>query len=398
MNIADRLYADGAAFDFFQAVRVLARRDPTRRPVGLAASPREEVVRFRTPASLTFPASSIDEIRPPSGDLPMPIMTVTFFGLTGPSGALPRHYTEYVMRQERDGKGEEKHAFRAWLDLFNHRLISLFYRAWEKYRFYLAYERGAYARPEPDPFTAALFSLIGLGSPSLRGRLRVACREQEEEGPPTILTTVRGEGLSHLASTLGSGGRGSGPERVLARIDDLALLYYAGLLAQRPHSAVGLQAILEDFFGLPVRVQQFLGRWMLFDAAGQSKLGEANCGLGQDVTAGERVYDVQSKVRLRIGPLPRARFDAFLPDRSPVPERKAIFLMIHLTRLYLGPELDFDIQVVLRAADVPPCRMKTGAGFGPRLGWNTWICTHTVEQDADDAVFEGEEVYCGSGP
>ncbi len=366
MNIADRLYAEGCAFDFFQAVRVLARLDPARQPVGQAGSPREEVVRFRAHLSLTFPAGAVDEVVPPTNELPAPLMTVTFFGLTGPSGVLPRHYTEHLIRQEREGKGTEKHAFRAWLDLFNHRLISLFYRAWEKYRFYLAYERGAYAGPEPDPFTNGVFSLIGLGMAPLRGRLRVACRE-EEDGRPR--------------------------ERVLARIDDLALLYYGGLLAQRPRSAVGLQAILEDFFGLPVRVQQFHGRWMVFDAAGQSRLGEANCGLGADLTAGERVYDVQSKVRLRVGPLPRARFDGFLPDRAPVPERKALFLMVQLARLYLGPELDFDVQVVLRAADVPPCRMKAGAGFGPRLGWNTWICTHTVEQDADDAVFEGEEVY-----
>ncbi len=248
------------------------------------------MVRFRAHLSLNFPASAVEEVQPPTRDRPMPLMTVTFFGLTGPSGILPRHYTEYLIRQERDGKGTEKQAFRAWLDLFNHRLIALFYRAWEKYRFYLAYERGACARPEPDPFTRGLFSLIGLGLPPLRGRLQVTCRE-ENDGRPR--------------------------ERVLARIDDLALLYYGGLLAQRPRSAFGLQAILEDYFDLPVRVQQFLGRWMEFDPAGRSRLGEANCGLGHDLTAGERVYDVQSKIRLRVGPLSRTRFDAFLPDRAP---------------------------------------------------------------------------------
>ena len=111
-------------------------------------------------------------------------------------------------------------------------------------------------------------------------------------------------------------------------------------------------------------MQQFHGRWLEIDPADRSRLGEANCRLGVDLTAGERVWDVQSKVRLRVGPLPRARFDAFLPDRAPVPERKALFLLVQLARLYLGPELDFDVQVVLQAEDVPPCRMKAGAGFG----------------------------------
>ena len=277
MNVAERLFAEGCAFDFFQAVRVLARLDP-HRPVGQAGPPRNKVVRFRAHLSLTFPASAVDEIVPPTRNLPAPLMTVTFFGLTGPSGVLPRHYTEHLIRQEREGKGTEKHAFRAWLDLFNHRLISLFYRAWEKYRFYLAYERGATRRPEPDPFTAGLFSLIGLGLPSLRGRLQVACRD-EEDGRPRRAR--------------------AGPHRQ----PGASVLWRAAGAAAA--SAVGLQAILEDYFDLAVRVQQFQGRWMEFDPAGRSRLGEANCGLGADLTAGERVYDVQSKLRLRVGPLPR---------------------------------------------------------------------------------------------
>jgi type VI secretion system protein ImpH len=367
-SVEDRLFLDPPAFDFFQAVRVLSRLDPSRRPVGQAGPPRDEVVRFRAHLACDFPPSSIYDLQPPSRDLTAPLMTVTFFGLYGPSGILPRHYTDYLFRLQREAKGQDKHALRAWLDLFNHRLISLFYRAWEKYRFPLAYESGAFAQPEPDPFTRAVFSLVGLGMPPLRDRLRVACRERV-------------------------GGRTR--ERVLARIDDLAVLYYAGLLARRPRSAVGLRQILEDFFDLPVQVQQFHGRWMAFEESSRWGLGEANSRLGVDAVAGERVFDVQSKLRLRIGPLAREQFDEFLPDKSPSPKRKAMFLLTHLARLYLGPAVDFDVQVVLRAQDVPPCRMRAGAGagLGPRLGWNTWLCTHTAERDADDAVFEGDEVY-----
>src|SRR5262249_36542598 len=156
-------------------------------------------------------------------------MTVAFLGLTGPSGVLPRHYTELLLRMEREANGSEKRALRAWLDLFNHRLISLFYRAWEKYRFYVAYERGEHAGREPDAFTQVLFSLAGLGVPKLRGRLRVVT----PEGPG---------------------------ERTVARIDDLALLHYSGYLAQRPRCATSLEALLGDYFGLAVRVEQFRGQ------------------------------------------------------------------------------------------------------------------------------------------
>jgi type VI secretion system protein ImpH len=359
MTVAERLFAEGFAFDFFQAVRLLQRIDPARKPVGRAGAPREEVVRIRAHLSLNFPASSVYEVLPAGEGGPTPLMAVTFMGLTGPSGILPRHYTELLLRLDREARGPERHALRAWLDLFNHRLVSLFYRAWEKYRFPLAYERGETFGAEPDPFTRCLFSFVGLGMRPLRGRLRVE-KVVGEERPD-----------------------------VLARIDDLALLHYSGLLAQRHRPAVGLRALLADYFGLPLEVQQFRGQWLRLDASNRSRLGGANALLGVNLVAGERVWDVQSKVRLRLGALRRPRFDSFLPDRAPVAERKAFFLLCHLTRLYLGMDFDFDVQLVLCAADVPECRLDDRGGLGTRLGWNTWLCSGPAARDADDAVFEG---------
>src|SRR5258708_2519902 len=172
MTVTEQLFAEGFAFDFFQAVRLLGRVDPRRRPVGVTAAPRDEIVRFRAHLSLNFPPSSVYEIQRVSDGPPR--MTETFMGLTGPSGILPRHYTELLMRLDREVRGPERYALRAWLDLFNHRFVSLFYRAWEKYRFFLAQERGGHFGKEPDTFTQALYSFVGLGLPALRERLRVA--------------------------------------------------------------------------------------------------------------------------------------------------------------------------------------------------------------------------------
>jgi type VI secretion system protein ImpH len=365
-TLEGRLFTEGYAFDFFQAVRLLERLAPDRRPVGGDGPPDAEVARFRVLPSVSFPASAVYDIERPEGALP-PAVTVAFLGLTGPSGVLPGHYTELLIRLQRGERGPEQEALRSWLDLFNHRLLSLFYRAWEKYRFYIPYERGEYARAEPDPFTRSLFSLLGLGQPSLRNRLRVSCR-REEDGEPR--------------------------EEVLARVNDLALLYYGGLLAHRPRCAVSLEAFLHDYFQLPVRVQQFQGQWLLLDTSNQSRLGAegGNCRLGRDAVAGERVWDVQGKVRIRLGPLGYGAFTEFTPDRAPVARRKALFLLIHLVRLYLGPELLFDVQLVLKADEVPSCRLEAGDGIGPRLGWNTWACSRPPARDADDPVFEGEEV------
>jgi type VI secretion system protein ImpH len=93
---------------------------------------------------------------------------------------------------------------------------------------------------------------------------------------------------------------------------------------------------------------------------------------------------------LRLGPLPYARFAEFLPSRSPNSAGKAFFLLSQLARLYIGPELDFDVQLVLKKEDVPQCQLKRGMGC-PQLGWNTWVRNREFAHDASDAVFKGDD-------
>ncbi len=367
-SVEQHLYDEPFGFDFFQAVRLLGRLSPERALVGHGGPPHREIVRFRALPSLEFPASAIYSLTPAGGEQPVPTMAVTFLGLHGPSGVLPRHYTELIHRLERERKGEERRALRDWLDLFNHRLVSLFHRAWEKYRFWAHYERGEHERAEPDTFTRALFSLVGLGTAGLRNLLRVVAVE---------------------APTPGQAAR----ERTLAAVDDRSLLYYAGLLASRHRTAGGLASLLEDYFEVPVRVQQFVGQWLELEPASMSRLGlsDGNCQLGINALAGERVWDVQGKLRIRLGPLGYRRFNDFLPDRSPLPEHKGFFLLVHLARLYAGAELDFDVQPVLRAEEVPECQLNDELP-GPRLGWNTWLTSQQPTHDAGDALFAGEVV------
>src|SRR5258708_4740566 len=198
---AEYLFSDSPEYDFFQAVRLLERLFPDRKPVGREAAPNTEVARFRAHLSLSFPPSSIHAIEPPNAERPFCRVIQTFMGLTGPSGILPRHYTQLLMDLGRDVRGPERRSMGDWFALFDHRWVSLFYRAWEKYRFYIPYERGEAGWVEPDAFTVAAYSLIGLGEKRLRDRLQIAIPSENEETP----------------------------KHVLGRIDDLALLYYAGL-------------------------------------------------------------------------------------------------------------------------------------------------------------------------
>jgi type VI secretion system protein ImpH len=109
-----------------------------------------------------------------------------------------------------------------------------------------------------------------------------------------------------------------------------------------------------------------------------------NCQLGTSVIVGERVWNVECRFRVRIGPLSWKEFQRFTPTGE------WLVPLCQLTRCYVGPELDFDVQPVLRASEVPFCRAGGEKSASSRLGWNTWLCSKTPGRDADDAVFSLE--------
>jgi len=194
--IAETLDREPYLFEFFQAVRLLMRMEPGREVVGRFTNPADEVVRFGAHAPVAFPASQIQELeRPPKGPVRM---RVNFMGLTGPSGVLPLMYSMMVIDRLRS----RDRTMSDFFDVFNHRMISLFYQAWEKYRFTIPYERG-----ERDPFSHHLLALLGLGAPGLQDRQAVT---------------------------------------------DDALLFYAGLLSSHARSATALRQVLADYFRVPV--------------------------------------------------------------------------------------------------------------------------------------------------
>ncbi len=355
-SAAERLFAEPYRFGFFQAVRLLEwlARESGGAPIGCAGPPSAEAVRFRVPSLLSFPPSEVAGLRPsaPGG---APELSVTFLGLIGPSGVMPRHYTERIARLVNDPNAVERYALRDWLDLFHHRLISHFYRAWTKYRLWAARERAT--GPDPDPFTTVIQAFVGLATPGLsrRGSLTAA-----DTGPAP------------------------GPPRKLAYLSDDTTRFFSGHFSRRPRTAAGLESIISTFLGLPARVEPFRGQWLAVEPGDRAAMGVA---LGGAPVLGERVWDVQSKFRVRIGPIHRKDFDALLPDPSPTPAGKKFYLLMRLIRLYVGPEFDVEVQFVIMAEEVSGARLPRSAGQGPRLGRNAWLTTMTPEVNAGDAVF-----------
>ena len=372
-SVRDLLFEKPYEFDFFAAVRALERLQPQKKAIGGEAAPADEIARFRPLLSLSFPPSQIVELELGNDERTMPLLTVTFFGLYGISGVLPTHYTQMMLDLIRDVRGPERRSLRDWLDLFNHRLTSLFYKAWEKYRFTIPYERGDAFLREPDTFTLAIRSLMGFGSAGHQSRLQ-----------------VRAPALGEVAAEWEWGPAHSKTDAsMLAKIDDLALMRYAGFFAQRPRNVQNLEALLADYFQLPVAVESFRGQWLAIAESNQTQLGSFGT-LGVDAVAGERVWDVQSCFRVRLGPLTFDQFTELLPDPEPVRARKSLYLVMQLARTFAGPELDFDLQLVLAAPEVPEVHLADGPGIGPRLGWNLWLITDTPPAPVADAVFESD--------
>jgi type VI secretion system protein ImpH len=300
----ERLRTEPARFSLDQAAAVLA---PGRDPVELA---------YRTQARLGTPGG---EVAKAEGEE----ITVTTFGLVGPGGVLPRHYTALVGAEAR----KRSTALHQFLDMLARRFTGLFVKA------------GARYRPARDPAAAerVLAAASGLGTPHL---------------------------VARLATPLP------------------ALLYHAGALAARSRSAERLRGMLTEETGTPVEIVEFAGGWIRLPPSEQSRMASRgrpglNCGLGVDAALGAQAWDPSARFLLRLGPLRLSEFEALLPG-APLHGR-----LVELTRLQVGLEQDFALNPVLAAAEVPPLKL----GGGARLGWTGWLTTPAPRRaDAAQAI------------
>lgn len=331
-SVAELLLRSPWNFNFFQAVRLLALMYPERHPISGFRQSLEESVRFHAHLSTLFPASAIQEIKPETGDDHPLHMTVNFMGLTGPLGMLPVHYTEYLIARRYVGDN----AAAAFFDLFNHRLISLFYLAWEKHHFPVSYEQEVHTPGKQSVFTAYLFDLMGMGTAGLQGRLEIA---------------------------------------------DSVLLSYCGLIAQRPRSASALAGLLRDYFQVPIEIEQFVGQWSYLEQEDLSYLGENSVSsqLGCGAVAGRNVWNPQARFRIRVGPLIWKRFQSFLPGGSTFRQ------LVALARYFVNQAMDFEVQCILLAGEVPRCQLSADQD-SPRLGLSSWLKTSGFPKDAEDLV------------
>jgi type VI secretion system protein ImpH len=313
---------------FFQAVRMLQRIEHTRRPVGYFVAPGMEAIRFSSLPTLNFPPSEIYSItRGADGQAQM---KVQFMGICCAISCLPAPYTEHLLALMR----EKNFAMTEFFDVFNHRLISLFYRGWEKYRFYIGFERGS-----EDAISPRLMDLLGLGAPGLAEELGIA---------------------------------------------EIACLSYFGLLGRHARPAESLRRILEDYFEVPVAIHQFAGAWRALPVENQTSLtgfGGASERLGVGVVAGDEVFDQHGRIRIALGPMRFDRYLEFLPGRDANRELQAWF------RFYANGNYEAEVQLILDRRDAPACELGDTGREQPRLGYVSWLKTRPLGRDPADATY-----------
>lgn len=320
-------------FHFFQALRRLECHFHTYPRFGKATKLSDDPVRLAQEPSMAFAPSTLARFDPGKrGARRSPRLTQYFLGVFGPQGPLPLHLTEYAWQRQHSYKDP---TFARFADIFHQRMLSLFYRAWADVQPTVSFDR-----PATDRFNTYVGSMCGLGMPALWQR---------------------------------------------DAVPDLAKLHYAGHLASQTRNAEGLQALLGDFFHLPVQVQTFVGHWMPLDVSSQCRLGASTATglLGMTVVIGERVWDCQHKFRIVIGAMSLAEFQRFLPG-SP-----SLRILVDWVRNYVGDELLWDVNLILKKEEVPPLQL----GAGSQLGWSTWLTSQPLAVDADQLKLDAM-TYC----
>jgi type VI secretion system protein ImpH len=319
--------------DFYQTLRRLECLYADKPRWGEASRPSLEPVRLGQDPDLSFAPAPLAALLPASGRT-RPRLLVRLFGLFGPNGPLPLHLTEYARERLRNAGDPTLARF---ADIFHHRMLALFYRAWAQGQPHVTRDR-----PGQDRVAGYVASLFGI--------MPAAFRQRDS-------------------------------------LPDEARLFQAGTLSRHVRNADGLAAILQQFFRVPVRVDQFIGHWMRLEPRDRTYLGQESAQLGVGAIVGERVWDRQHKFRVRLGALTLTQYEQFLPGGS------GLRHLVDWVAFYLTFELDWDVRLVLRRDEVPVLTLEGQR----RLGWTTWLGTRRDPNDAADLCLHPAQSFARIG-
>ncbi|QJP70690.1 type VI secretion system baseplate subunit TssG [Burkholderia glumae] len=315
------LLARAPRMNFMQLCRLLEAQVPDAPGFGTRDSLEHERVRFRPRPRLGFPAGEMASVELDDAwpDAP-PTIRTTFMGLYGVDAAVPAHMIDEIVRRE---EGHE--AVEAFLDQFNHRYVTLLYRAWKKYRY-------------PESFRA-------------------------------------GGADAHSRNLLCLAGFGWGDKPRRAGLPDSRMLALLGLLIQHTRTPEGLAGVIALAVpGVGVRVDEFFpaltraGQPRPLTSTGEAAAVEdgARRGLGGSYVLGRRIAYRSRAVRVTLRPADARQAHDLLPGAWLHRELMAF------VQLYVGVKADVHLRMEISSRLAPePAIGPASTGPAPRLGWTT---------------------------
>ncbi len=326
-RVIEDLSKHALEYEFFHALRRLRQAFPGDPVLGTAIRPGQESVRLNQTVTLNFPPSSYEKAEFDEEENKLNLWTYAF-GLTGANGPLPGALNEFILNRSRHNKDTTLEAF---LNVFHHRFISLFYRAWALNNPVVDFESG-----EKSQFFRHVRSLVGLGTEGIEGR---------------------------------------------DDIDDHAKVYFSGHLSGSVRNQEGLESILDAYFEMPSRIEPFQGQWLVLPEEARNKLGDSEKTglLGTNLIVGSMVCESQIRFRIVFGPLDMTDYQRLLPGNA------AYKRLADWVKLYTGLTYEWEVQLILKKEEIKPIQL----GQESYLGWTTWTISNPVGDDRGDLILNG---------
>ena len=319
-------------YDFFKTVWLLQRYFAEKYTGSDTASPHNNSVKKRIDAdylrlrpniALAHPGSDIEDLAllVPTNQRPEAYqLTVNFLGLYGVDSPLPDFYLDELIQAD-----ESEDAQRVFLDVFHHRIISLFYQSWSKYQSLFQYFSSDdlgnnNASDTANSIIHGLYSFLGLGDDSKRASLGVATEH---------------------------------------------LLPFLNRLSPLNRTASTIEIVLKKLLGVEVAIEEFVHRSVLVPVQQQLALGQANCSLNCDMIVGEYVADIAGKVRIHLQDLTWEQYHYFMPLAE------GHCLLRDLLNYLLPSPLEYDIQLNLALEQVRSFSLSDDSSI--QLGCSTWL-------------------------
>ncbi|REL27686.1 type VI secretion system baseplate subunit TssG [Thalassotalea euphylliae] len=307
-------------FELFALMRAIESRALLSQPLGHSKTPRDDVARFGQSPLSAFHAAAISNISL-STKIGKYKIKNSYWGLFGHNGALPSHLTEYA--QERISKHKDD-TLCEFLDIFHHRLICLYYRAWKT-----GYPAIQFDHMQTNQFVQQLSALA-----------------RSESG--ALSTDIHPQATSDSSPAHQRG------------------LYFAGLLTHKNLGAKAVQQILSDLFSVAVIVNEFQASWLTIarrDRSVLTKSGTANNKLKHNAIIGKRTFQRSYKVTVELAALKLEQYTQFLPNHA---QGKALKRWINQL---ISPDITVDVTLNLASGECCSSRLSQQT----RLGYTSWL-------------------------